>query len=74
MKFTPTQVGLRPAAKFIQTLSLTAAVVMLVGGLGTTQSVQAAECENPDSLTFAMIPTERGLRFSSFINRVHIQC
>ena len=39
----------------------TALSVMLAVGLGAPLTALAAECENPDSLTFAMIPTEESV-------------
>ena len=60
MNFRTIQSGTSPLAKFIQPISLTAAAVVLFFGLGP-QNARAAECENPDSLTFAMIPTEESV-------------
>ncbi len=46
----------------VRALSLSsAALFLLATGLGTSLNAQAAECENPDSLTFAMIPTEESV-------------
>jgi len=54
--------GLRPVSELTGKLSITAAAMLLIfSGLGGTQNAQAAECENPDSLTFAMIPTEESV-------------
>ena len=39
-------------------ISATAIAVTMGLGMMTSTSVMAAECENPDSLTFAIIPTE----------------
>lgn len=39
----------------------TAAAVTLVVGIASSSSVLAAVCENPDRLTFAMIPTEESV-------------
>lgn len=45
--------------KWRSLLSLTLALGLVAAfGLGASQKVFAAQCENPDALTFAMVPTE----------------
>ena len=44
---------LRPAARLLTTTAIAA-----VGALAITGTANAAECKNPDALTFAMVPTE----------------
>lgn len=51
-----------PLGRISQSLSVAAATLLLaLGSLGNPQLARAAECENPDSLTFAMIPTEESV-------------
>ena len=38
--------------------AVTAATLVALGTVATTGIARAAECENPDALTFAMVPTE----------------
>lgn len=38
--------------------AVTAATVVALSAIATTGIARAAECENPDALTFAMVPTE----------------
>jgi len=49
-----------PISVLAKQVSIGATAIALTMGLGmmTSTSVSAAECENPDSLTFAIIPTE----------------
>ena len=49
-----------PISVIAKRMSIGATAIALTMGLGmmTSTSVMAAECENPDSLTFAIIPTE----------------
>jgi phosphonate transport system substrate-binding protein len=44
---------LRPTARLLATTTIAAA-----GALAVTGTASAAECKNPDALTFAMVPTE----------------
>lgn len=39
----------------------TASVLVALGAVATAGNVGAAECENPDSLTFAIVPTEESV-------------
>jgi phosphonate transport system substrate-binding protein len=62
MKCNTSSRGLGPVSTNMRALTLSAAIVSsLFLGLGSSFKAHAAECENPDSLTFAMIPTEESV-------------
>ena len=62
MKFNPHHRGTHSFAWFNRLLTISAAVTLTLSmGLGSSTTAHAAECENPDSLTFAMIPTEESV-------------
>ena len=62
MKFNTSHAGIISSPCINRILSITAAVTLTLSlGFGTSTTARAAECENPDSLTFAMIPTEESV-------------
>jgi phosphonate transport system substrate-binding protein len=62
MKFNTHHRGTHSSAWFNRLLTVSAAVTLTLSmGLGSSTAARAAECENPDSLTFAMIPTEESV-------------
>ena len=62
MKCRTKHAGTSPVSRILRTLGIAAAAVFSLSLVPvSSQTVQAAECENPDSLTFAMIPTEESV-------------
>jgi phosphonate transport system substrate-binding protein len=62
MKFNTNHAGITSSPCINRILSITAGVTLTLSlGVGTSTTARAAECENPDSLTFAMIPTEESV-------------
>ena len=62
MKFNTHHREINSSAWFNRLLTVSAAVTLTLSmGLASSTAARAAECENPDSLTFAMIPTEESV-------------